>query len=72
MGHGAGEGDALGGVHALEVDRHGEGRDLGLAEAALRDALHDQLYFVVGQGVAVALLADEFLGKHQSLAVFFR
>ena len=63
IGHRLGKGNALVAAHATKEHRHGEGRDLAFAEAAIGDAADHELQLGVSEGAAVAFLADEFLGE---------
>ena len=67
VAHGAGQGNPLIHGHVLEVDRHGQGRDLPLADGVVGNALDEELNLLGTERFTVALLANNFLRqKHLS------
>ena len=63
VAHGQGQGGALGGGHAAQQGGHGEGGDLAFAEAVVDDAADQPLEILSREFQAIALLADNLLGK---------
>ncbi len=61
VAHGGGQGDAFVDFHAVEIDRHREGRRLGVGNFAVYQPAHQELQLGCVQHFAIAFLADNFL-----------
>ena len=69
IAHGERQRHRLVAAHAVEEDRHGERRDLAFGDRAGGDAGDELGDLARRQRLAVALLADDFLGEHQRCAL---
>ena len=56
--------DGLVPVHAVEIDGHGEGADLRVADTAVGDTPHDQIEHLAIERLTVAFTTNDFLGQH--------
>src|SRR5438445_6268326 len=65
IAHGQRQRHGLFAVHAVEEHRHGESRDLAIGDGARGHAVDEGGDLTSRQPLAVSLVADDFLRKHQ-------